>query len=306
MDVLIPTCDRPDALAVTLTSLTAQTLARFRVVVSDQGAGSAALTTGAVLTPVRLLRARGRPVELLHHLPRRGLAEHRQFLLDQARAPYALFLDDDVLCEPDLLARLLRVITDQGCGFVGAPLVGLSHLDDVRPHQQHVEPWTGRVEPEAFGPEDPRWQRHHLHSAANAWHVQEALGASDACPVVYRVAWVGGCVLYDVAKLRSVGGFGFWRDLPAEHCGEDVLAQSRVRARHGGCGVLPSGAYHLQTPTTVPDRRADAPYLLPHRVEPVSGSGTEPVPGSGTEPEQIPRAVVTGASDGILVRPGTS
>ncbi|WP_219898650.1 hypothetical protein [Phormidesmis priestleyi] len=27
----------------------------------------------------------------------------------------------------------------------------------------------------------------------------------------YRVAWVGGCVMYDTAKLRTVGGFRFWQ-----------------------------------------------------------------------------------------------
>lgn len=81
--------------------------------------------------------------------------------------------------------------------------------------------------------------------------------------VRYKVAWIGGCVLLDVDKLRSVGGFGFWRDLPAEHCGEDVVAQARVMARYGGCGVLPSGAYHQEHPTTIRELRHDAPRLLP-------------------------------------------
>jgi GT2 family glycosyltransferase len=262
LDVLLPTFRRPAALAVTLASLSAQTLPRFRVVVSDQTEDEDTAAAGEVQTAVRLLRARGRPVELHRHLPRRGLAEHRQFLLEQSRAPYALFLDDDVLCEPDLLARLLRVIGEQQCGFVGAPLVGLSHLDDVRPHQQAIELWDGPVQPETIEPDGPEWARHHLHSAANAWHVQEQLGATDERPVVYKVAWVGGCVLYDVAKLRDVGGFDFWTELPAEHCGEDVLAQLRVMERYGGCAVLPSGAYHQQLQTTVEDRAVDAPRVL--------------------------------------------
>jgi GT2 family glycosyltransferase len=267
LDVLIPTCDRPEALAVTLTSLSAQTLTRFRVVVSDQSE-RADLPDGAigapeVLTPLRLLRARGREVETHRHLPRRGLAEQRQFLLDQAHARYALFLDDDVLCEPDLLERLLGVLLEQGCGFVGMPLVGLSHLDDVRPQQQAIEPWEGPVEPERISPGDVRWDRHHLHSAANAWHVQQQLRVKASSPLLYKVAWIGGCVMYDVAKLRAVGGFEFWRELPPEHCGEDVLAQLRVMAEYGGCGVLPTGAFHQQLPTTVPDRTHDAPYLLP-------------------------------------------
>jgi len=267
LDVLIPTCDRPEALAVTLAGLGAQTLASFRVVVSDQSERAdlpgGAIAAPEVRTPLRLLAARAREVETHRHLPRRGLAEQRQFLLDHAHARYALFLDDDVLCEPDLLERLLAVIVEQRCGFVGMPLVGLSHLDDVRPHQQAIEPWDGPVEPERITPDDPRWDRHHLHSAANAWHVQERMGLKASSPLLYKVAWIGGCVLYDVAKLRAVGGFEFWHELPPEHCGEDVLAQLRVMAEYGGCGVLPTGAFHQQLPTTVPDRTHDAPYLLP-------------------------------------------
>src|SRR3954462_9099873 len=213
LDVLIPTCDRPGALAVTLTSLGAQTLTSFRVVVSDQSERpdlpDGAVAAPEVLTPLRLLAARGRQVEIHRHLPRRGLAEQRQFLLDQARARFALFLDDDVLCEPDVLERLLAVLVEQRCGFVGMPLVGLSHLDDVRPHQQAIEPWEGPVEPERIAPGDPRWDRHHLHSAANAWHVQDRLALLASSPLLYKVAWIGGCVMYDVEKLRAVGGFGF-------------------------------------------------------------------------------------------------
>ena len=41
-----------------------------------------------------------------------------------------------------------------------------------------------------------------------------------------------------------------------------MLAQLRVMARYGGCGVLPSGAYHQQLPTTVEGRTHDAPRLL--------------------------------------------
>jgi hypothetical protein len=78
----------------------------------------------------------------------------------------------------------------------------------------------------------------------------------------YRVAWVGGCVLYDTRKLRAGGGFDFWTDLPPDHCGEDVLAQLKVMARYGGCGLLPSGVYHQELPTAVPDRRVNAPIAL--------------------------------------------
>ncbi len=73
---------------------------------------------------------------------------------------------------------------------------------------------------------------------------------------------MGGCVLYDRMALEAVGGFGFWTRLPPEHCGEDVLAQQRVMELFGGAGILPSGAVHLEVPTTLPDRTAPADALL--------------------------------------------
>ena len=36
-----------------------------------------------------------------------------------------------------------------------------------------------------------------------------------------------------------------------------------VMARYGGCGLIPSGVYHQELPTTVEDRRVDAPRVLP-------------------------------------------
>ena len=68
--------------------------------------------------------------------------------------------------------------------------------------------------------------------------------------------------MYDTAKLRDVGGYSFWQELPAEHAGEDVLAQMRVMARYGGCGIIPSGVYHMELPTTVVERKVDAPKVL--------------------------------------------
>jgi hypothetical protein len=195
------------------------------------------------------------------------MAEQRSFLLAQAQARYCLFVDDDVILEPDLVARLHAVIEKEGCGFVGSALHGLSYLGQDRPIQEAIEFWDGKVEPETVQPGSAAWARHHLHSAANLFHVQSrlALAAEGGKPETrtYKVAWVGGCVLFDTARLRAAGGYDFWTALPAQHCGEDVLAQQRVMARYGGCGILPSGAYHMELPTTVTARAIDAPYVLP-------------------------------------------
>lgn len=262
LDVLIPTYARPAALAVTLTSLAMQELPDFRVVISDQDDGRDAACSPEVQAVLRVLRLHGDAVELHKHLPRRGMAEQRQFLLDHARAPYALFLDDDLILEPHVLRRMLAAIEDERCGFVGCPVIGLSYADDVREDEQDVEFWDRRVEPEAVRPGSPAWQRYRLHNAANPLHVQRHLGLTPERQRLYRVAWVGGCVLYDVAKLRAAGGFDFWPRLPAEHAGEDVLAQLRVMERYGGCGLLPSGVYHQELPTTIVDRSVDAPWAL--------------------------------------------
>jgi hypothetical protein len=263
IDVLVPTCRRPAALAVTLTGLIGQAFRDFRVVVSDQTEDADPFQHGEVLSAVRVLRLRGHAVELHRHLPRRGMAEQRQFLLDQARAPHALFLDDDLILEPDVVGRLHEVLMRESCGFVGCAPIGPSYVDDVRLVQQHIEWWDGPVRPETVGPGTAQWERHHLHSAANLYHVQRRLGLTSAAQRIYKVAWVGACVLYDSAKLRACGGFGFWEHLPAEHCGEDVLAQLRVMDRYGGCGLIPSGVYHQELPTTLPDRRVNAPNVLP-------------------------------------------
>jgi GT2 family glycosyltransferase len=260
VDVLVPTFRRQAALAVTLAGLAAQTQAGMRVVISDQSPDGQGSRGDEVEALVRVLRARGHVVERHVHLPRRGLAEHRQALLDRVNAPYALFVDDDVWLEPDLVERLLAAIVEARCGFVGSAVVGLSFLEDVRPHEQDIEFWEGRPVPERVAPESVAWERHRLHNAANLHHLRERLQPDR--DRLYRVAWVGGCVLYDVEVLRRVGGFGFWERLPPEHAGEDVLAQLKVMAEAGGAGLFPSGAYHLELPTTVGDRRVDAPIAL--------------------------------------------
>ena len=265
IDVLVPTCNRPHALAMTLTSLAGQTMDGLRILVSDQSDDEGVLQHPEVQAVLRFMATIGRPVQTWRHLPRRGMAEQRAFLLAKASAPCCLFLDDDVLLEKDLIERLHRTLDAQRCGFVGSALHGMSYIDAVRPHQQRIEFWESTVAPETVAPDTPAWERHHLHSAANLFHVQQKLGLTKETTRVYRVAWVGGCVLFDTAKLRAAGGFEFWRQLPPEHCGEDVLAQLQVMARFGGCGIIPSGAYHMELPTTIAAREVDAPRVLwPH------------------------------------------
>jgi glycosyltransferase involved in cell wall biosynthesis len=267
IDVLVPTLGRPAALAVALAGLFGQTERDFDVVISDQTPDPADSTgTAEVRTVVDALRWRGHSVEVHHRPERHGIAEQRDFLLSRARAPYAHFVDDDVLLEPPVMGRMLATLGGEGCGFVGCAAAGLPYLDDVRPDEQGIEVWDGPVRPEPFAPGRVPWRRHVVNRAANPLHLERRLAASGEV-VRYKVAWIGGAnVMYDRAKLLEVGGFSFWRELPPEHAGEDALVQQLLLRTHGGCGILPCGTYHILLPTNVPDRRRNATELLDRRV----------------------------------------
>jgi GT2 family glycosyltransferase len=259
VEVLVPTYHRPTELSVTLAGLAGQDDPPFSVIVSDQSEGEPPWCVPAVAAMVRVLRSQGRQVELFRHRPRRGLAEHRQFLLSQATAEAVLFLDDDVWLEPGLLSRLNAALTDLGCGFVGAAVQGLSYLHDDRPSQRTAfELWEGGVRPERLRRGEKGFDRWPLHNAANLAHQAADLALKPDEWRAYKIAWVGGCVLYRREHLVACGGFDFWPNLSADHVGEDVAAQWRVMERFGGAGIIPSGAVHLEAPTTMPIRVGDA------------------------------------------------
>jgi glycosyltransferase involved in cell wall biosynthesis len=268
IDVLIPTCGRKTGLAVVLTSLLGQTFVDFDVVISDQTPDDEDyLESIEIRTLIAALRWRGHRVETHRHLPRRGMAEQRAFLLSRSRAHYVHFVDDDVLLEPDTLERMLAVIREEQCGFVGCAATGLDYLNDVRPHEQGIELWEGPVVPETFDGDSIPWHRQNVNNAANPLHLEQQL-VRDGQTVRYRVAWVGGAnVLFDREKLLAVGGFSWWDHLPPEHAGEEVVVQFLLLNRYGGCGILPSGTYHLGLPTNVPDRKRNATELFDTLLE---------------------------------------
>lgn len=256
IDVLIPTYRRKTGLAMVLTSLLGQAFTDFDVVLSDQTPGQESyLDSDEIQAAVAALRWHGHGVTLLEHRPSRGLAEHRQFLLEQSHAPYVHYLDDDLLIEPHVLGRMLGVIQRDECGFVGAAPIGLRFIDDVRPHEQNIELWHTCVEPEHITPETIPWERQVINNAANLLHLERRFGLRpDSDPLRYKVAWVAGNVLYDRVKLLDVGGFSWWQRVPSNHAGEEVVAQLLLLHAFGGCGVLPSGTYRAGPPTTIPDR----------------------------------------------------
>lgn len=263
VDVLIPTFHRKTGLAVVLTSLLGQTFRDFNVIVSDQTEEDECyLESIEIQTLLRALRWHGHRVEVHRRFPRRGMAEQRHFLLQCSRAPYVHYLDDDVLLDPAVMERMLDVMQSENCGFVGCPAAGLEYLHDARPHQQHIELWDGPVLPENFRPEDLPWNRHLINNAANPLHLEQHLAPTGET-IRYKIAWVGGAnVLYDRTKLITIGGFSWWERLPVSHAGEEAVVQFLLIRRYGGCGILPSGTYHLGLPTNVADRRRNAIELF--------------------------------------------
>jgi glycosyltransferase involved in cell wall biosynthesis len=268
VDVLIPTYRRKTGLAIVLTSLLGQTFSDFDVIISDQTEEHVPyLDSIEIATLIQALRWHRHDVQLHRHLPHKGLAEQRNFLLEQSHAPYVHYLDDDVLLDPLVMERMLHVLQAEQCGFVGCPAAGLGYLDDVRPHQQHIELWTGPVQPEPFTADTIPWDRHKVNNAANPLHLEQQLVQPGGI-VRYKIAWVGGAnVLYDRAKLLDVGGFSWWQRLPPEHAGEEVVVQFLLIRKYGGCGILPSGTYHLGLPTTVEDRTYNATELFEQLIQ---------------------------------------
>ncbi len=268
VDILIPTCNRLPSLVMTLSSVASQTMRDVHVIVSDQSEEPVE-GSPVVRTMRRIIGSRGGSVEWHYRVPSLGIAEQSEFLLQQATADYVLYLDDDVFMEPWVVERLVGTLREEGCAFVGAFPSGLSFLNDVRPHQQLVEFWDGPVRPEAVDPDSPKWERYHLHRAANTYHVSQSLPPGEFRR--YKVAWIASCILYDRAKLLEVGGFSFWSRLPRYQSGEEVLVQNLLMRRWGGCAIMPAGTFHSEVPSTVLNAAGTvdghALQLLPEMVE---------------------------------------
>src|SRR5437868_10307909 len=148
IDVLIPTYKRSEALAITLTSLYYQSEKGFDIIIADQSPDNDLEKDNSIQTIVRLFEIQGNRVTILKNLPRRGMAQQRQFLLDRSQARYSVFLDDDVILEPYVIKNMLQVLQKYNCGFAGCAVIGLSYRNDWRAHQHGIEFWEDIVTPE--------------------------------------------------------------------------------------------------------------------------------------------------------------
>lgn len=260
--ILIPTKNRITALVATVTSLLFQTYQHFDIVISDQSSLYNIADFPTLKTLQRIFKEKSVRLSFFKHLPEQGMAEQREFLLHKSTTQYTLFLDDDCILENFVVRNLVTTIEKEQCGFVGQAVIGMSFLSDIRPHEQHIEFWQSKVQPEIISPNSKKWKRHILHNAANIYHIQQKYHATADNPKSYKIAWVGGCILYNTKKLKSVGGFSFWKNLPPIHVGEDVFTQLQMMEKYGGCAIIPSGVYHQELPTTLPYREVNTPEFL--------------------------------------------
>jgi hypothetical protein len=152
-----------------------------------------------------MLAGQGRRIRTTRHLPRRGLAEHRAVMLAASSAPFSLFCDDDAWLEPGVVGRLHEAIVELGAGWSARP------SRPVLP----ARPPTGRARTvrAVVGPSGARADRARaagvatldLHNAANPVHLARRHLRPDERWLAYKIAWVGGCVLYERAVLDAVG-----------------------------------------------------------------------------------------------------
>ncbi|MCA9312586.1 MAG: glycosyltransferase family 2 protein [Phycisphaerales bacterium] len=112
LSILIPTCDRPDAMRRCLEGLAPECISPdIEILVGLDGPAS--LTPDPVIPAS--IEGKVRPVRL----PRSGIIRVRRALLREARGEYVLWLNDDVVAAPGLIADHLAVLEHGGARVVG-------------------------------------------------------------------------------------------------------------------------------------------------------------------------------------------
>jgi hypothetical protein len=251
VDVLIPTTGPPASLGATLSSLVNQRYPSFRVMATWPPLDEADEPELSGL--VRLLETGGHPVRFVDARAPTRDGGRVQALLDLVAAEYVFVVDDGIFLEADLLGRLVGGLRASGGALLGSSVVDLRFRDEHRPDEEVIEFWDGPVRPEEIGADSRAWARRKVHRGANMQHLRERLPRTR--DRLYHVADIGGCVLYDTAKLRSVGGFRPLRAHgrhPSIPLSTTSATQLRLLDRYGGAGLFPSGAYRLTPIATEP------------------------------------------------------
>lgn len=129
VSLVIPTHNRLVSLRTVLESLARQTIpsAQFEVLVICDGCTDETVAGCQALKEPYSLR-------IIEQVPNQGPAAARNRGVTEAASPLILFIDDDVVPEPTLIAEHLRLHTEDECAVVIGPLLA---PPDVR-----LNPWT--------------------------------------------------------------------------------------------------------------------------------------------------------------------
>lgn len=112
VSVVVPTCDRPRALADALDSIRRQTRPADEVVVVDNG-----------IEPVSdILRRQHPTMRFLRLPPRCGAAVARNYGAMSINGDWVAFLDDDDRWPVDYLAAMSKTVIEQNAALVAAPI----------------------------------------------------------------------------------------------------------------------------------------------------------------------------------------
>ena len=220
-----------------------------------------------VKTLGRVIEERGGAVEWHHRPPLHGIAEQRDFLLRQATAETVLYLDDDVLMEPWVSSGYSRFSKMRGAALWERFPQGCHIATIGDPISRRST--SGRI----------RCYRRLLNWRAGSGSAGSCTGRRTSITLPIR------CLLDHGGATRSPGSppasstiGASWRPwgllvlaaAAALSLREEVLVQNLLMRRWGGCGMVPSGTYYSQVPTTVLNDRGSvdghALDLLPEMV----------------------------------------
>lgn len=125
MSVIIPTRDRTEALTRTLRSLLASTEVPEEFVIVDASSGTEAADVAETLFAVH----QDAPRLVLRRAAEAGAASQRNEAVALATCDYVLFCDDDIVCEPECLARLWQAMRSDGrIGGINASIVNQTYV----------------------------------------------------------------------------------------------------------------------------------------------------------------------------------
>ena len=139
VDIIIPTRNRQDLAADTIGLLLQQDYSPFRIIVADQSDSPSE----------RILAIAAHDSRLVYHVAAsRGLTNGRNEALTLAQAPVVIFVDDDIIPEPDFIRGHVSVYADPiVAGAVGAITERRMEMQRPVPSDKtgRINWWTGEI-----------------------------------------------------------------------------------------------------------------------------------------------------------------